>query len=199
MATRFFFILFFMLLVGFLPAQVNKFNYRKVEFRQPSSVMRAGILSPKMQLEYKRTESSTVMVSFRTNFVFATPGQLKTWNTSPFGWNPGISAEPRFYLNLKEKENQGKNINCFSGHYLGIPISWQFQNNSLSIGSLLGTQQKFSEYGFWNAGFGIGAGFSKKKIYTGAIGEISIGFILNHTNDNKPRMSKEELRAPKSR
>ncbi len=83
---------------------------------------------------------------------------------------------------------------------LVMPISYQFKEKQANVGTLLGVQNKVGKNGFWNVGFGVGMSITQNKTNLGAIGELSLGLILNSTDDSaKPRMSKQELKAPKSR
>jgi len=93
-------------------------------------------------------------------------------NSDKIRFAPVISAEPRWYYNLKKRYNQGKNIDRNSGNFVALKIAYHFIN--MEIREILNFNSP-SVIPYW----GFRKTWNKRSHY-----EILVGPNLNISNNS---------------
>jgi hypothetical protein len=106
--------------------------------------------------------------------------------------NPTLQVDLRFYPNLKNRINKGKNLDNFSGYYLSLISSYPFVHEKITnntifvstatiIGFAPGIQTTFLKYGYFNFQPGIGINYLPAVNYfiiPNITGDLSLGFYF---------------------
>lgn len=145
---------------------------------EPSSIIRLSILTPDFQLEQTIARNTTIVYSLYAGFSFLN----FTGRGHPFKdleIYPGFGVQPRFYTNLEYRRDVKKETDCYSGTYIGVPLS-VFMINDFGLGGGIvgGFQKKLGGMGFWNIALGVGVISIGGKTDFVPLSDLSLGFIL---------------------
>lgn len=148
------------------------------EFVEPRPIIRLSVLAPGLAIEQKITPKITLVFNLWTAFAFQYVN-VNGVGTSSFYIQPYFTLEPRFYFNLQKRKSMGKRTDCFSGNYIGLPLSVGFSDSRFFAGPVVGYQKSLRKRGYWNIGIGLGVNGYKGDTSVGFIGDLGLGFILN--------------------
>jgi len=145
---------------------------------EPTSIIRFSILTPDFQLEQTIARNTTLVFILYAGFSFLDFTQ-KGIPIKDMEIYPGFGVQPRFYTNLEYRRDVKKETDCYSGTYIGIPISvFMINDFGVSGGIVGGFQKKLGERGFWNIALGVGVLSTGGKTNFVPLGDLSLGFIL---------------------
>jgi hypothetical protein len=158
----------------------NKDTEYAAEFIEPKTILRLSVLAPGFVVEQKITNKLTLVLNLWTGFAVVGSSEGPT----NFYFQPNIAFEPRFYPNLEKRKSKGKRTDCFSGMYIGIPVTIGFPDARFSAGPVTGFQKTLRKRGYWNIGIGLGINSYQSETKFGLVGEFGLGFILNFKKKN---------------
>lgn len=161
----------------------NKDASYAAEFIEPKTILRLSALVPGLVVEQKITRKITLVLNLWTGFAFEYVN-INGVGTTSFYFQPNFTIEPRFYPNLEKRKSIGKRTDCFSGAYIGIPITIGFSDSRFSAGPVAGFQKTLGKRGYWNMALGLGVKGYQSETKVGFIGDFGLGFILNLKKKN---------------
>jgi hypothetical protein len=163
-----------LLTLGPIQAQDNTFV---MEPQSPSIIGRISFISPKLIAEIAPSEYFTFTTGFwlKTSFWNFDSGE----SLSQPVVSPSFTLEPRFYFNLEDRQEKGKQTRYYSGWYIGLPFNIEFPNFRYSMGGTIGFQCVMGKRWYWNIGMGPGFTFSDSQIHWSGAGDLGLGIILN--------------------
>lgn len=146
--------------------------------KEPSSVVRLSLLIPSFQVEQTIVRNSTVVLDLWTSisyFQFQAPDYIK----SRFSFIPGFTVTPRFYTSLEIRKAYNLVTDCYSGTYIGLPVSIiSYQGFVFSCGLIGGFQRKLGKSGFWNIDVGACYRILEGNGQITPIADLRMGFMI---------------------
>lgn len=160
-----------------LPLQAQEAPFRMTP-QAPSTIMRIGLISPKLIAEFAPSDHFTLTTGFWIRSTF--------WHSNEDGqvmydpaFRPSFTVEPRYYFNLEDRQAKGKRTDYYSGWYIGVPFNIEFPDLRYSIGGTIGFQRTLGKRWYWNISIGPGFTYANSRFEASGAGDFGLGIILN--------------------